>query len=1236
MGTIYELLARAAALREETALNSISPERAGGIMYDTIMAINELWLQQGSALVISKIYTSVSAMEADDEPVSDISGQPLRAGQIVVIASSDSDNGSVYRFGGISEGASVWAIVGLIGNITPVDALDSDSTQLPLAAHQGKVLDGKISQLGQQVDGLVTKNITWTNGWINTRGLVASSSQSIFSQPFLLKAGEKVTVGTANSNICIIGTTSADSISVEDTITVIQTTSTNNFETYEYVASQDIKIVVCVKSSDYSLSFYDTNNLTEKVSKTASKEEVAELFDTNDGVEYYEASDIESGKYINKFGTLATTTLNTYGLIYIDVKKGDVVVAKIASASNVVPIAFGKAEEQITYTIGRAYNDYYDSTTTPATYRYDVEEDGVLVVSSNNINAVGSSIIVYSNGKIGTCESNSERTRDLYDAMLSSKFVKGKNLFDQGRKLDGYYYIDSKGEIVADTANARQVYDFIRIEGGKTYTASAARSNYSIFFYNQLKNYIGNYTGSFTDGSYTFVAPEDAYYVRFQISVAYTPINPMLELGGSKTEYEPYNYQLPALAEDNGINVKHRLLIIGLSGDVNTNRVEEDLFRVGFLCEVCSFETFINEHNSIMDDYDAIIVSTMNLPYDSVMPLDLYNALYAHKGKRIIFFANPYAYASYSLGFRKLGYAGTPADPSVSVNYKSIIPFFDESLTPTYHQISSPNLEVVSNGDYDLVASGMKILGGTQAIMSVTGGSESVKYPAKIVDGNNTYYPAFVKDNIAVVFDCGLSNESAGGNVQESAGWKYIDYAKLLMYMFGIDTRDRLAMDSAFGKRMFGIGVDGDETNDFTASKDLISSVAPYYPLEFGFVTGNLTESLADKYRYLKSKFQNLEYASHTYSHYGSAAKRTVSQEQHTIDEKGFVILDCNSMVVVSSVNDDQDNAFTIVNTPLDRAQPTTAQCAVQNNQYGNCSGVIKFNRDNIGKTVFVDYTYIDDTKEAYGSIKNLESLGIVTDKSVYLTIGLISVNGVTFEMCDNEDISMCDYVVFPSFRDAFVAKQLNKPLPPFLAVTMCGDGKYGSPIVDANITRRQNGPTAFQNTEMPNCVAYCKSKELPYVSYYHDFVISTTAPNGVWLDSSRAAWKQETAEATVAFLQQNLYKFVFDYVNSHDVVKFLTRGEVCRRYSNMNKFLEYDIKRTGDRIDIYVKSNCDKVIKGVTFKLPVTISGYNNNYVTILPNNSGIYTRYDSTNSELVLWTDVAPGIKHIVICLR
>lgn len=145
MANINEILARAAALRDETALNSIDPERAGSIMYDTLMALNELWLQQGAALVISKIYASVAAMNADTSPVSDLTGQPLRPGQIVVIASSDSDNGSVYRYNGTSSPS--WSLVGNIGDVAPVDSLDSDSTTRPLAAHQGKVLDGKISQL---------------------------------------------------------------------------------------------------------------------------------------------------------------------------------------------------------------------------------------------------------------------------------------------------------------------------------------------------------------------------------------------------------------------------------------------------------------------------------------------------------------------------------------------------------------------------------------------------------------------------------------------------------------------------------------------------------------------------------------------------------------------------------------------------------------------------------------------------------------------------------------------------------------------------------------------------------------------------------------------------------------------------------------------------------------------------------------------------------------------------------
>ena len=115
---------RAQALREETAVDSISPERAGSIMYDTLAYINQMQLQDANPLLISKIYASVAAMEADSAPVSDLTGQPLRPGQVVVIATGDPDDpdeGVVYRYDGTEGGASSWTAVGKIGYDPYVD-----------------------------------------------------------------------------------------------------------------------------------------------------------------------------------------------------------------------------------------------------------------------------------------------------------------------------------------------------------------------------------------------------------------------------------------------------------------------------------------------------------------------------------------------------------------------------------------------------------------------------------------------------------------------------------------------------------------------------------------------------------------------------------------------------------------------------------------------------------------------------------------------------------------------------------------------------------------------------------------------------------------------------------------------------------------------------------------------------------------------------------------------------------
>lgn len=147
-----------------------------------------------------------------------------------------------------------------------VNNLSTDDATKGLSAAQGKVLNERVVPLETVVKGVVTKEITWSSGWINGQGTISSSSVSKFSQPFVLKKGERVTVGTQNSNICIIGSTTADSLVVGNTITVIQmTTTSEQFETYQYTAANDIKIVLCVLASNYTLVFDYPDNIEAKL-----------------------------------------------------------------------------------------------------------------------------------------------------------------------------------------------------------------------------------------------------------------------------------------------------------------------------------------------------------------------------------------------------------------------------------------------------------------------------------------------------------------------------------------------------------------------------------------------------------------------------------------------------------------------------------------------------------------------------------------------------------------------------------------------------------------------------------------------------------------------------------------------------------------------------------------------------------------------------------------------------------
>ena len=160
---------------------------------------------------------------------------------------------------GAAAGATAVQPAALAGYQTIIDSsnkLDADLVDDTSSTHKFATA-AQLSQIETNKNNILSDNIistsfTWGNGYISTGGHIFASSQSYFSQPFTLHAGEKIVVRTKNKNICIIGSTTADSVVVGDNISILRTTSNvDQEETYDYTATEDIKIVICVLVSNY-------------------------------------------------------------------------------------------------------------------------------------------------------------------------------------------------------------------------------------------------------------------------------------------------------------------------------------------------------------------------------------------------------------------------------------------------------------------------------------------------------------------------------------------------------------------------------------------------------------------------------------------------------------------------------------------------------------------------------------------------------------------------------------------------------------------------------------------------------------------------------------------------------------------------------------------------------------------------------------------------------------------------
>lgn len=136
MNNIFDLINRAESLSEETALGSITPKRVGAIMADTLKYMNEAQVFADS--LVHKIYSDEAAFMADTTHLSDITGKPMKAGQLIYI----SDEQAYYRYDGDSNKTFIvqYTAPYYIPDFTIADILQVLATGTPLNVDYGSLM----------------------------------------------------------------------------------------------------------------------------------------------------------------------------------------------------------------------------------------------------------------------------------------------------------------------------------------------------------------------------------------------------------------------------------------------------------------------------------------------------------------------------------------------------------------------------------------------------------------------------------------------------------------------------------------------------------------------------------------------------------------------------------------------------------------------------------------------------------------------------------------------------------------------------------------------------------------------------------------------------------------------------------------------------------------------------------------------------------------------------------------
>lgn len=633
----------------------------------------------------------------------------------------------------------------------------------------------------------------------------------------------------------------------------------------------------------------------------------------------------------------------------------------------------------------------------------------------------------------------------------------------------------------------------------------------------------------------------------------------------------------------------HKVLICGVSADLYVWDARNQLFSAGFIVEMTGLASFAKNVDRFAEEFDIFIFAseTRTLNYlTDVTPADVIQALQKWRslGKKIVYYTSTFEY-----NIQKINADGTTDEAPLSdvIQCSFYAHLVNEGANPRYERDPAYPF----GDDEVLTDSNLTPRDYVYVPFNVESGSVAVTLAVDDTAGVNIvrYKP---EDWCIVSFGGFVS-----GDPNATSGYRYVDAGVICKHLLGLTSKSpQIALDCKESRKVAASSIDCDVTNE----KEMINHYVNAYqgrPVELGVVVHKMNEDLANFYRNL-----GVEVISHAYWHHMAGSVKTATQIS-TIPDSLVIPIEKPYRLTLQSVK------FVDDNTSLTSGSGVLGTGRFEYRD----TGFIRFSPSDIGREVEITYEHSEEPMEWIGGVLELDKLKSITNKSVCLTGGPLSMHPASMLWLLRWGYTVCDWEPFDKRASYFFrGKQYIDKMIPWLSTFFDLDSLF------------YHSENEARNNLLPARVERCKRLNHPFLWYSHDFLFSKDYwvrifenPDGRFHPDW---WEGKTYEEVVA-KAGTMISDVLDALDEENVL-WMNRSDYSRWYNDISAGIRYSVeKETPDLTELLIVNEGEKTLKGLTVRM---YSESQPQQIRLMPEKE---IPFDYKNNETLFNVDIKPG---------